>query len=190
MSAAPTTTEIPGYVAGTWSIDSTHTDVGFSVRHMMVSKVRGTFHGVEGTITTTDDPLASSVDVSVDLASIDTGNSQRDDHIRSADFFDSESNRTMTYRSSRVRRDGEDFILDGDLTLKGVTKPVHLKLELNGFAKDPWGGTRAGFSASGEVSRNDFGLSWNTALEGGGVLVGDRIQIQIEVEAVLDAPAA
>jgi polyisoprenoid-binding protein YceI len=188
--SATTTTEIPGYVAGTWSIDPVHSDVGFTIRHVMVSKVRGKFHGVEGTITTADDPLASSVNVSVDLASIDTGNSQRDDHIRSADFFEADVNRTMTYRSTGVRRDGNDYVLDGELTLKSVTKPVLLKVELNGFATDPWGGTRVGFSATGEINRNDFDVSFNSPLESGGVLLGEKVQIQIEVEALLDAPAA
>ncbi len=186
MSATPSTTQIPGYVAGSWNIDPTHTEVGFSVRHLMVSKVRGKFHGVEGRIVTAENPFDSSVEVSVDLATVDTGNEQRDDHIRSADFVESEAYRTMTYRSTGVRADGDDYILDGELTLKGVTRPVLLKVELNGFGNDPWGGTRVGFSASGEINRRDFGVNFNAPLEGGGVVVGDRVQINIEVEAVLD----
>ncbi len=190
MSATPSTTQIPGYVAGSWTIDPSHTDVGFSVRHLMVSKVRGRFHGVEGSIVTAGNPFDSSVEVSVDLATVDTGNQQRDDHIRSADFFESDANRTMTYRSTGVRSDGDDYIVEGELTLKGVTKPLLLKAELNGFANDPWGGTRVGFSASGELNRRDFGVNWNAAIEGGGVVVGDKVQINIEVEAVLDKPEA
>ncbi len=190
MSATPSTTHIPGYVAGTWNIDPTHTDISFTVRHLMVSKVRGKFAGFHGRIVTGDDPLDSSVEAEIDLASIDTGNAQRDDHIRSADFFDSEQNRTMIYRSTGIRPDGDEYLLEGDLTLKGVTKPVVLKLELNGFAKDPWGGTRVGFSASGEIDRHDFGVTFNAPLEGGGVVVGDRVRIAIEVEAVLDTQEA
>ena len=190
MSVTPSTTQIPGYVAGTWNIDPVHTDISFTVRHLMVSKVRGKFAGFEGTIVTAENPFDSSVNVSVDLASIDTGNPQRDDHIRGADFFDSEQNRTMTYRSTGVRPDGDDYLLEGELTLKGVTKPLLLKVELNGFARDPWGGTRVGFSASGEINRHDFGVSFNAPLEGGGVVVGDRVQIAIEVEAVLGSQEA
>jgi polyisoprenoid-binding protein YceI len=183
-------TRIPGYVAGTWTIDASHSEVGFAVRHLMVSKVRGRFTAFEGSIVTADDPLASSVTASVDLASIDTGTGQRDEHIRSADFFDTEANRTMTYRSTGLRTDGGDFVLDGELTLKGVTRAVPLHLELNGFGPDAWGGTRVGFTAAGEINRSDFGVSWNAALEGGGVVVGDKVQIHLEVEAVLDQPGA
>jgi polyisoprenoid-binding protein YceI len=181
-------TQIPGYVAGTWTIDPSHSEVGFAVRHLMVSKVRGKFTSFEGHIVTGEDPLASSVTASVDLASIDTGTEQRDEHIRSADFFEVEANRTMTYRSTGIRPDGDDFVLEGELTLKGVTRPVPLALELNGFGDDPWGGTRVGFSARGEINRSDFGISWNAALEGGGVVVGDKVQIHLEIEAVLDQP--
>ncbi|HEY7137065.1 MAG TPA: YceI family protein [Acidimicrobiia bacterium] len=181
-------TQVPGYVAGTWTIDPSHSEVGFAVRHLMVSKVRGKFTSFEGHIVTGEDPLASSVTASVDLASIDTGTEQRDEHIRSADFFEVEANRTMTYRSTGIRPDGDDFVLEGELTLKGVTRPVPLALELNGFGDDPWGGTRVGFSARGEINRSDFGISWNAALEGGGVVVGDKVQIHLEIEAVLDQP--
>jgi polyisoprenoid-binding protein YceI len=182
-------TRIPGYVAGTWTIDASHSEVGFAVRHLMVSKVRGKFTSFEGKIVTAEDPLASSVTASVDLGSIDTGTEQRDEHIRSADFFEVEANRTMTYRSTGIRPDGDDFVLDGELTLKGVTRPVPLKLELNGFGPDAWGGTRVGFTATGEINRSDFGITWNAALEGGGVVVSDKVQIHLEIEAVLDQPS-
>ena len=144
---------LPGYVAGTWTIDPVHSEVGFSVRHMMVSKVRGKFSVFSGDITTGENPLDSRVSATIDLSSIDTGNADRDNHIRSADFFDVDSHKTMTYRSMGVRVDGDDFILDGELTLKGVTKPVSLQLELGGFGQDPYGGTRAGFTAMRRFSR-------------------------------------
>jgi polyisoprenoid-binding protein YceI len=177
----------PGYLAGTWVIDPVHSDVGFTVRHMMVSKVRGRFARFEGEIVTGDNPLDSSVSATIDLTSIDTNNEQRDGHIRSADFFEVETYPTMTYRSSGVRQDGESFILDGALTLKGVTKQVPLRLELNGFGPDPYGGTRAGFSASAEINRREFGVNFNAALETGGAVVADKISIHLEIEAVLEA---
>jgi polyisoprenoid-binding protein YceI len=177
----------PGYLAGTWAIDPVHSDVGFTVRHMMVSKVRGHFARFEGEIVTGADPLDSSVNATIDLTSIDTNNEQRDGHIRSADFFEVETYPTMTYRSSGVRRDGDDFILDGDLTLKGVTKRVPLRLELNGFGPDAYGGTRAGFSASADINRREFGVNFNAALETGGAVVADKVSIHLEIETVLQA---
>jgi polyisoprenoid-binding protein YceI len=178
---------VPGYLAGTWVIDPVHSDVGFTVRHMMVSKVRGRFARFEGEIVTGADPLASSVNATIDLTSIDTNNEQRDGHIRSADFFEVETYPTMTYRSTGVRRNGDDFILDGDLTLKGVTKQVPLRLELNGFGPDAYGGTRAGFSASADINRREFGVNFNAALETGGAVVADKVSIHLEIEAVLQA---
>ena len=147
-----TAVEIPGYVAGTWTIDPVHSEVSFVVRHMMVSKVRGRFDKFEGTIVTAPDPLQSSVTATIDLSSVNTGEPNRDNHIRSADFFEVESHPTMTFRSTGVRPDGDNFLLDGDLTIRSVTRPVTLKLEVNGFGPDPFGGTRAGFSASGEIT--------------------------------------
>jgi polyisoprenoid-binding protein YceI len=187
MTATDTLTAIPAYTAGTWSIDPVHSEVGFTVRHMMVSKVRGKFETFSGEIVTGADPLDSSVTAEIDLSSITTGAPQRDAHIRSADFFEVETYPAMTYRSTGVRRDGDGFIVDGKLTLKGVTKDVPLALELNGFGPDAYGGTRAGFSATAEINRRDFGVNWNAAIEGGGVVVGDKITIQLEIEAVLQA---
>lgn len=181
-----TTTPIPGYVAGTWTIDPVHSEVGFSVRHMMVSKVRGKFTSFSATMTTTEDPLQSSVVATIDLSSITTGNEDRDNHIRSADFFEVDTYKTMTYRSTGVRVDGDDYIVDGELTLKGVTKPVPLRVELGGFGPDAYGGTRAGFSARGEINRRDFGVDFNAALETGGVVVADKVSIELEIEMVLD----
>jgi polyisoprenoid-binding protein YceI len=176
---------IPGYVAGTWSIDASHSEIGFSVRHMMVSKVRGRFAKFSGELVTTPDVLGSSVTAEIDLASIHTGNEQRDGHIRSADFFDVENHPLMTYRSTGLRADGDEYVLDGELTLKGVTKSVPLTLEVNGFGPDAFGGTRSGFTATGEINRQDFGVSWNAALETGGVVLSDKITIHLEIEAIL-----
>jgi polyisoprenoid-binding protein YceI len=185
MTTTSTITTIPGYLAGTWTIDPVHSDVGFTVRHMMVSKVRGRFARFEGQIVTGANPADSTVTASIDLASIDTNNAQRDDHVRSADFFEVEKYPTMTYRSTSVRQDGGDLILDGELTLKGVTKSVPLRLELNGFGPDAYGGTRAGFTATAEINRRDFGVNFNAAIETGGAVVSDKISIHLEVEAVL-----
>jgi polyisoprenoid-binding protein YceI len=182
-----TATSIPGYTAGTWTIDPVHSEVGFTVRHMMVSKVRGKFTTFSGEIVTGADPLDSSVTAEIDLGSITTGNEQRDAHIRSADFFEVEKYPVMTYRSTGIRAGGDGFVLDGQFTLKGVTRNVPLTLELNGFGPDAYGGTRAGFSATAEISRSDFGVSWNAAIEGGGVVVSDKVTIQLEIEAVLKA---
>jgi polyisoprenoid-binding protein YceI len=187
MTATTTATSIPGYVAGTWTIDPVHSEVGFSARHMMVSKVRGKFTAFSGQVVTGADPLGSAVTAEIDLASIDTGNEQRDGHIRSADFFEVETYPTMTYRSSGVRLEDGEYVLDGDLTLKGVTKNVPLTLELNGFGPDPYGGTRAGFTATGEINRRDFGVNFHAALETGGAVVADKIALHLEIEAVLAA---
>ncbi len=185
MTTVDSITSIPGYVAGTWSIDPVHSEVGFTVRHMMVSKVRGRFRTFSGQIVTGEDPLSSSVTAEVGLSSIDTGNEQRDNHIRSADFFEVETYPTMTYRSTGVRAEGDDFVLDGQLTLKGVTKDVPLTLEINGFGPDPYGGTRAGFSATAEINRRDFGVNFAAMMETGGAVVSDKVTIHLEIEAVL-----
>ena len=185
-----TTSTIPGYLVGTWTIDPAHSDVSFSVKHMMVSKVRGRFSAFEGELVTAEDPLQSSVTATIDMASIDTNQAQRDAHIRSADFFEVETHPTMTYRSTGIRPDGEDFLVDGELTLKGVTKPVTLTLELGGFGPDAFGGTRAGFSASTTINRRDFGVDISMPMDGGGVVVGDKITINLDIQAVLATPAA
>jgi polyisoprenoid-binding protein YceI len=180
-----TATTIPGYLAGTWDIDASHSDVSFSVRHMMVSKVRGRFGAFSGEIVTGETLADSTVTATIDATSIDTNNEQRDGHIRSADFFDVEAHPQWTFRSTGVRTDGGDIVVDGELTLKGVTRPVSLELEVNGFGKDAWGGTRAGFSASTAIDRNDFGVDIKMPLDGGGVVVSDKVQINLEIEGVL-----
>ncbi|MGB9376916.1 MAG: YceI family protein [Mycobacteriales bacterium] len=183
------TTTVPTFVTGTWAIDATHSDVSFIVRHMMVSKVRGNFTSFSGEIVTADNLTDSAVTATVDLTSINTGNDQRDNHIRSADFFEVEKYPTMTYRSTEVRLAGDGYVVDGELSLHGVTRPVELALELNGFGPDPYGGTRAGFSATATINRSDFGIDISMPLDGGGVVVSDKIQIVLEIEAVL-TPAA
>ncbi len=187
MTQPNTTTAIPGYVAGTWQIDAVHSDVSFTIRHMMVSKVRGAFTEFEGTIVTAEDPTQSTVTATIKLDSINTNNAQRDGHIRSADFFDTAQYPTMTYTSTAVTPVGDGWQIDGELSLHGVTKPVPLSLELNGFGPDPYGGTRAGFSAKAEINRGDFGIDISMPLDGGGVVLGEKISITLEIEAVLDA---
>jgi polyisoprenoid-binding protein YceI len=184
VTAPATETGIPGYEAATWNIDAVHSEVGFSVRHMMVSKVRGRFTAFSGQIVTGTDPTASSVTAEIELASINTGNEQRDEHIRSADFFEVETYPTMTYRSTGVRAEDGEYIVDGELTLKGVTKNVSLNLELNGFGPDPYGGTRAGFTATGDISRSEFNVSFNAPMANGGVVVSDKVTLHLEIEAV------
>lgn len=167
---------------GTWVIDPTHTKVGFTARHLMVSKVRGTFDDLAGTVSVADDIAASQVEVVIKTASIDTGVADRDGHLRSADFFDAENHPDMTFRSTAF--DGER--LTGDLTIKGVSRPVTLEVEFNGVVQDPWGNTKAGFEASGELNRTDWGLTWNAALETGGVLVSEKITLVLDVELALE----
>jgi polyisoprenoid-binding protein YceI len=179
--------QVPGYVAGKWNVDTVHSHVGFTVRHMMVSKVRGHFNIFDADVTTAEDPLQSTFTARVDLRSIDTGNEQRDNHIRSADFFEVETHPEMTYQSTGVKPDpdGEGFIVDGDLTIRGVTRQTPLKLEVEGFGPDPFGNTRSGFSLTGEINRNDFGVSYNGPVPGGGVAVSEKVQISVDIEAVL-----
>ena len=186
MTALDTAVAIPGFRSGTWVIDPSHSEVGFSVRHLMVSKVRGRFGRFEGTFVTADNPLDSSVEATVELASVDTGNADRDAHLRSADFFDVDQHKTLEYRSSGIRPDGDGYIVDGELSLRGVTKQVALHLEVNGFqANTPFGDSRVGFSATAEIDRRDFGIEFNMVLEGGGVGLGNKVQISLEIEAVL-----
>ena len=181
------TTQIPGYLAGTWDIDATHSTVGFSVRHMMVSKVRGYFTKFEGTLVTAEDPAASTVEATIDMDSIDTRQEQRDAHIKSADFFDTGNHTVMTFRSTGIKAKGDDWTVEGELTIKGITKPTTLSLELNGFGPDAYGGTRAGFTGKTDISRKEFGVDIDMPMDGGGVVVGDKISVELEIEAVLRA---
>ena len=182
---------LPTHLAGDWKIDPVHSEVSFTIRHLMLSKVRGSFTDFDGSFVVADDPLKSSVEATIQLASIHTGNEGRDEHVRSADFFDVENYPVLSYRSTGIRADGDGFIVDGDLTLHGVTKPVALNVEVTGYqASTPFGDTRAGFSATGEINRYDFGIEFNSPLEGGGVGLGRKVQISLEIQAILQTPAA
>ncbi len=169
---------------GIWNIDPVHSSVNFVVRHLMVSKVRGKFGTFTGAITIDENRLASSVTASVEMGSVSTGDDGRDAHLRNSDFFDIENHPVMTFTSTQVRPDGNDYVLVGDLTIKGVTKQVELELEFDGVSPDPWGGTRAGFSAEGEIDRRDFGLEWNMALDTGALMVGEKVKIALDIQAV------
>ena len=172
-----------------WQVDGAHSAVGFTVRHMVISKVRGKFTRWNAKLALdTADLARSSVEVEIDAASIETGVGDRDAHLRSPDFFDVEKYPTLVYRSRRVELASEDRLrVTGDLTIRGVTREVALDVEYGGQGKDPWGNQRAGFTATTSVNRKDFGLTWNQALETGGVLVADRIDIEIELQAVRQA---
>jgi polyisoprenoid-binding protein YceI len=169
---------------GTWNVDPSHSTIGFSARHLVVAKVRGRFTEFTGTIEIAPDPLQSKVDAVVQVGSITTNDDQRDGHLKSGDFLDVETFPTLTFTSTGIREDGDDYVLVGDLTIKGVTKQVEFELEFEGVEKDPWGGTRVGFSAETEINRKDFGMEWNVVLETGGVLVGEKVKIQLDIEAV------
>jgi polyisoprenoid-binding protein YceI len=171
---------------GTWNIDPSHSAIAFSVRHMVVSKTRGRFTKWSGELRfDADEPRASSVQVNIDPASIDTADAQRDEHLRSADFLDVEKFPTASFRSTKVEEvESGVYRVTGDLTVHGVTKSVVLDIVYEGTGKDPWGGERAGFSGSTSIDRKDFGLRWNQALETGGVLVGDKVELILEIEAV------
>jgi polyisoprenoid-binding protein YceI len=172
-------------VAGTYELDPNHKRVGFVVRHLMVSKVRGNFGDATATITVTDDPMQTSVTASIQTASINTGQPDRDNHLRSGDFFESEKYPTMEFRSTGIKsHDGDEFIVDGELTIRDVTKPVELKVEFEGVGRSPYGQDVFGFSATTEINREDWGLTWNVALEQGGVMVSKNIKIEIEGEAI------
>ncbi len=174
-----------------WDIDVTHSALHFWVRHMVISKVHGRFAKWAGTIALDEqDPARSSVDVRIDAASIDTQVADRDAHLRSKDFLDVEAHPEITFRSKRIERGGAGYLVTGDLTIRGTTREVTLDADFAGVAKDPWGNQRAGFSAKAALDRRDFGLVWNAALETGGVLVGEKVEIAIELEAVKRAAAA
>jgi polyisoprenoid-binding protein YceI len=170
--------------AGTWNIDGSHSTVGFTARHLMITKVRGRFGAVEGAITISEDRLMSSVAATVQMASIDTGDAGRDDHVRSADFFDVENFPTMSFVSTGVGGDGAEYSLTGDLTIKGITKSVEFDVEFDGVGGDPWGGTRVGFTAEAEINRKDWGIDFNMVLDTGGVMVSDKIKVQLDIEAI------
>jgi polyisoprenoid-binding protein YceI len=173
--------ELPA--AGVWRIDPGHAEVGFVGRHLVVTKVRGRFRDVAGTITVAEDPNDSIVEVEIGMASVESGNDQRDDHLRSADLFDVERYPTAEFRGRASGWSGRTGTLAGDLTIKGVTKPVVLDVDYHGFVRDPWGGERIVFSAATTIDREDWGVDWNMPLDAGGLLVSKEIRIEIELEA-------
>ncbi len=173
-----------GIDTGKWSGDAAHSSVEFVVRHMMVSKVRGHFQKFEVEANVADDVTKSTVSATIYVDSITTRDEARDAHLKSADFFEADKHDTITFNSTSIRPDGDDWVLSGDLTIRGVTQPVDLALEFNGTSPDPYGGVRSGFSAHGELSRSAFGLEWNAALETGGVIVSDKVTIALEMELV------
>lgn len=171
--------------AGTWSVDPSHSDVAFTAKHLVVSKVRGRFADYSVSLTVADDPTRSSVDVEIRAGSIATGDDNRDGHLRSPDFLDVEQYPTLSFHSTAVEPVGDDtWRVRGDLTIRDVSRPVVLDVEFLGVAEDPWGNQRAGFTAVTEIDREDWGLTWNQPLANGGVLVGRKVKIEIDVEAV------
>lgn len=180
-----TSIDIPGYRSGTWVLDPSHSEVTFSVRHMMISKVRGSFGVKSATLIAPENPLEAKVEASVDVTSVDTNDEGRDAHLRSADFFDTENFPTMEFVSTGTRVDGGDLVVDGHLTIKGITQPVSFELDFGGFGTDPYGNYKAGASAKAVINREDFGLTWNAALETGGVLVGKDVTITLDLQGAL-----
>ncbi|MCW2802280.1 MAG: hypothetical protein JWN06_497 [Propionibacteriaceae bacterium] len=175
--------EATGLVAGTWTIDPVHSEISFTVRHLM-SKVRGSFADFAGEIITTENPLESSINVTIKSASISTNNEQRDAHLRSADFFHPENGGELTFASTGISESGDGYVIAGDLTINGVTRPVELAAEFLGVATDAYGSLRVGAEATTEISRKDFNVDFNVPLEGGKLLIGDKISISLAVEAV------
>jgi polyisoprenoid-binding protein YceI len=172
-----------------WAIDPAHSEISFKVKHLMITNVKGVFKEFSGSaVTTGNDHLTSEIDLSLNTASIDTGAADRDGHLKSADFFEVEKYPVMTFKGTSFKKsDDSNYVLNGDLTIKGITKPVRLNVEFSGTMKDPWGNQKAGYSVSGKINRKDWGLNWNAALEAGGVLVSDDVTISADVQLVKQA---
>ncbi|HZG87711.1 YceI family protein [Paenibacillus sp.] len=172
-----------------WALDPTHSGVDFTIKHMMFSKVRGSFKSFDAAIEADPSDLTTaSISFSVDLASVNTNNDDRDNHLRSADFFDVENHPKLTFAATKIEKTGDgEYSVTGDLSLHGVTRSETFQVEFEGEGKDPWGNTKAGFHASGTLNRSDYGLTWNAALEAGGFLVGDEVKVEIEIQAVKQA---
>ncbi|HET8601066.1 MAG TPA: YceI family protein [Segeticoccus sp.] len=178
-------TTLQNLTPGTWTVDPSHSEVGFVARHLMVTKVRGSFQEFSAEVEIAEPFESSSVRATVQLGSVDTRSADRDAHLRSADFFDVENNPEMTFVSTKVTADA----LEGDLTIKGVTKPVVFDLDFGGVTPDPWGGTRAAFEATTEINRRDWNLTWNVAVDGGSMLVSEKIKISLDIQLVQAVPA-
>jgi len=187
MSAVRTVESSTVPQVGTWKIDQTHSDLRITARHLMVAKVRGTFEDLDGTIVVAENPLESSVEIEAKASSVTTGTADRDNHLRSPDFLDAEQYPLVTFSSTGIAPDGDDWKLTGDLTIRGITKPVTFDLSFEGAVVDPYGNTKAAFSAVGEIDRRKWGLVWNAPLEGGGVLVSEKFKIEFDVEAGLQS---
>lgn len=176
----------PDYRTGTWKLDAAHSTLGFSVKHLMISKVRGTFEQFDVTIVTGDDPAQSTIEATIDVASVNTRNEARDEHLRTSDFFQVDEHPTATFRSTSFERGaGDRFTVHGDLTLRGVTKPIVITGEFGGVATDGYGQTKAAAVASTTINRHDFGVSWNAALEAGGMTLGDEVTLDLEITVIL-----
>ncbi|SHF98440.1 Polyisoprenoid-binding protein YceI [Flavobacterium fluvii] len=168
-----------------WAIDPTHSEIGFKVKHMMFTNVSGKFGAYDATIATEDDNFENaSFEFSANIDSINTNNTDRDNHLKSGDFFDAENHPKLTFKASSFNKDGDDYELTGDLSIKDVTKSVKFPAEFSGLMKDPWGNTKAGLNISGKINRKDWGLNWNSALETGGVLVGEEVKLNIELQLI------
>jgi polyisoprenoid-binding protein YceI len=181
---APTVAEVEVPAAGTWHVDPGHAEVAFIGRHFGLTKIRGRFTGVKGEVTIGPDLANSVVSVDIDMASVSSGDQARDDHLRSADFFDVEHHPVATFRSTVVRASGRSGTLSGELTIKGVTRPVDLDVDFVGATRDPWGNDRTVFTASTTINREDWGLTWNMLLDAGGLLVSKEIRLEIDVELI------
>lgn len=170
-----------------WKVDPAHSEVGFKVKHMMFTTVSGRFDKYDATVTMDGDNLETAqAEFSADIASINTANDERDKHLRSADFFNADTNPKLTFRSTSIRKVGDDYEMTGDLTMNGITKPVTVKVEYSGKMTDPWGNPKIGLNIDGKIKRSDWGLNWNSMLETGGVLVSDEVRLNIEVQLVED----
>ena len=168
-----------------WAIDPTHSEIGFKVKHMMFTNVSGKFGTYDATIATEDDNFENAaIEFSADIDSINTNNTDRDNHLKSGDFFDADNFPKLTFKASSFTKDGDDYEITGDLSIKEGTKPVKFPVEFSGLMKDPWGNTKAGLNIYGKINRKDWGLNWNSALETGGVLVGEEVKLNIELQLI------
>lgn len=181
-----TVSTFEGLLPGTWAIDPSHSEVGFTVRHLM-SKVRGRFHSFEGVLQVAENPLESTATATIDLSSVDTGNADRDNHLRSGDFFSVESSPTMRFVTTGIREQDGEIVATGDLTIKDVTRPVDLQVEYLGVGTDPWGGSRVGLEATTTISRKEWGITFNIPVQGDKLMIGDAVSIMLSVQAVRQA---